>query len=123
VRRGWLRLPQWLRAWRAWINPVPLAAGAMTLVFGWIIIFGDQGLLTLRSLHHTSYELRHQTQRLTLQLEDLKEEQRRLEDRDYLEILIRQELGLVKPGETIYQFTTDAAPPDDTQNNGGKKIP
>ncbi|MBI2342797.1 MAG: septum formation initiator family protein [Deltaproteobacteria bacterium] len=100
-----------LRSWREWINPIPLAALALMALFGWYIIFGDQGLLTLRRLRGTKQSMLQTEQALTHRLEALHEETGRLQDPGYLEILLRKELGYVRPGETVYQF--DAEPKEE----------
>jgi len=45
---------------------------------------------------------------LEFKIEDLREEKDLLvSDREYIEKVIREELGLVKPGETVYKFVED----------------
>lgn len=93
-----------LGAWRKWVNPIPLAALGVSLVFGWYIVFGDQGLVRLRQLRHTESEMRQRELALASRLQTLAQEKVRLEDPDYLELIIRRELGYVRAGELIYQF-------------------
>ncbi|MBI4237442.1 MAG: septum formation initiator family protein [Deltaproteobacteria bacterium] len=101
-------MTKWLRhilgSWREWINPIPLAALALSLIFGWYIVFGDQGLVRLRQLRHTEGELRQRELALSSRLQTLAQEKVRLDDPDYLELIIRRELGYVRSGELIYQF-------------------
>jgi cell division protein FtsB len=94
----------WFRSWRDWINPIPLAAIALFLIFGWYMTFGDEGLLTLRRLAQTKDSLLHDEQALTHRLQELHHETRRLRNPAYLEILLRKEYGYVKEGEQVFQF-------------------
>lgn len=86
--------------------PLPkwLVVGLLVLLFGWLIIFGDQGLLTWRTLAEKKNELLREEAALTAKKQLLETETTRLEDPQYLEPVIRRELGYVKPGETVYQF-------------------
>lgn len=115
-----MRVPKlitYLRSWREWINPIPLAAICLIALFGWHIIFGDQGLLTRRSLRQTEHSLLTREQELTHAIEALHQETRRLKDPAYLEIFLRKELGYVRPGETVFQF------PEDWPESGPKSEP
>lgn len=100
----------WIDAWRDWINPIPMLAILLTLVFWWLLIFGDQGLLTWRGLAEKRRELIDQQTRLTEKQRQLEEEMQRLQDPHYVEPIIRRELGYVKPGETVFQFSDEAPP-------------
>ncbi len=73
-----------------------------------LALLGDRGALrALQTYHHK--------QELEQQLVDLQQEQQRLrqeirllrKDRDYWEKLARKELGLVREGELIYQFSDE----------------
>lgn len=96
--------PTWCTSWREWINPIPIVVVCVSLIFGWQLIFGDQGLLTWRSLARTKADLDAKERAHQTTLRNLQEEATRLEEPAYLEVIIRQELGYVKPGETVYQL-------------------
>lgn len=114
MKSWWKALKEWRGKmhvnWREWVNPVPIVALLVLIFFGWHIIFGDQGLLTWSKLKLTYKGLNSQERHLITRLRYLKVEAERLDDPEYLEPLIRKELGYVKPNETVYQFE-DVPPP------------
>jgi cell division protein FtsB len=70
-----------------------------------LIIWSPNGLLHLRQLHVEHQELLHKNQILERENHHLYEEIIRLQkDTDAIESLARQELGLVREGELIFQF-------------------
>lgn len=93
-----------LGSWREWFNPLPIAVIGLVLLFCWLLVFGDQGILTWSQLARKKTELANEETRLTQKLKDLETETKRLEDPKYLEPIIRKELGFVRPGETVFQF-------------------
>jgi cell division protein FtsB len=70
-----------------------------------LIIWSPNGLLHLRQLHAEHQELLQKNHILEKENHHLYEEISRLqEDPDAIESLARQELGLVREGELIFQF-------------------
>ena len=70
-----------------------------------LIIWSPNGLLHLRELHVEHQELLQKNNILGKENQDLYEEISRLQnDPDAIESLARQELGLVREGELIFQF-------------------
>jgi cell division protein FtsB len=103
-----------LRAWLreddgSWHDGAPRAFLLFLLIFGvgivLISLLGDQGLLSY-------YSLRREAASLRVEIENLRQEEgelaRRIQalrsDSSYIEMLARQRLGLVKPGETVLQL-------------------
>ncbi len=82
------------------------------LIFGSILLFSWLYLPSLtkyRDLKLKQEELDQQIEKLTQQITDIREERDLLKnDVEYLEKVIRDELGLVKPGEIVYKFVQDA---------------
>lgn len=72
------------------------------LSFLWFAIFGDQGLYQLHKSIKLKKELREDIVRLKDRIEHLKQNKKLLNDKDHLELVIRQELGYVKPGEVVF---------------------
>ena len=106
----------WQR-WQAWLaDGESLAAGQLPrffllflLLFGvgmiLISLVGDQGLIAYtslsreaRALHEDVGRLESRRVLLTQQIEALRS------DPDYIAVLARKRLGLVKPGETVLQL-------------------
>jgi len=83
-----------------------VVVGLMVLVILVFTVFGDHGLLKL-------VRSDRQKQAFVEQVEKLRSENAVLEERielltndfDYLERIAREDLGMVKPGEFVFQFT------------------
>lgn len=87
---------------------VALFVGLIAIVFG--IYFPV--LTKYRNLKMEEEALDQKITEVDKKIQALMEERELLKnDRDYIEKVIRQELGLVKPGEIIYKFVTDPPKP------------
>jgi cell division protein FtsB len=90
--------------------------GRLLLVLGFVLICyvyvgGDYGLLKIWSQHNQIEELKREAHRLRAEQYDLSRECLRLEsDSLFVEKKAREELGMVRSGERVYQFV----PPADT---------
>lgn len=74
-------------------------------------IVGEKGLLTLLTARRDFSAVEQSLQRARHHNEQLREEARRLrEDPSAIEELARRDLGLIKPGETLF-IIRDVAPP------------
>ncbi len=87
---------------RSWL----LLATCLVLLLS-CTVFGERGLMRI-------YELKREKQRVEHNINQLTEENMKMRqtikalrnDRDYIERIARQDLGLLKPDEVVYQFTT-----------------
>jgi len=106
----------WQR-WQAWLaDGDALATGQLPrffllflLLFGvgmiLISLVGDQGLIAYTSLRREARDLRANVSELESRRVLLTEQIRALRsDPDYIAVLARKRLGLVKPGETVLQL-------------------
>lgn len=82
-----------------------------SVLFLWLWIFGNQGLYELRQLSTIKQSLQKETLNLQKEKENLTTESKRLEEPEYMEHVIRQELGYVKPSEKVVQFTKPSVEP------------
>jgi cell division protein FtsB len=106
----WQRLQAWLAAGEAdGADSLPRFFLLFLLLFGvgmiLISLVGDQGLIAYTGLRGEAARLRSEVTRLeerrvllTRQIEALRS------DPDYIAVLARQRLGLVKPGEVVLQL-------------------
>jgi cell division protein FtsB len=111
---------RWLRDWLReddgmWHDAPPRPLLLFLLIFGLGIILisllGDQGLIAYHGLRREEAALR-------AEIAALQEEERKLaaeiealrSDSQYIEMLARRRLGLVKPGETVLQLPRAASP-------------
>jgi len=84
-----------------------ITSGIISLVIIGFTIFGDRGLLTYLSLREKQHEIGKEVAVLEEENRQLTQELIKLENSDYLERVIRQTLGMVRPGETIYIFPSE----------------
>ena len=104
-----------------WIKYKGVTAGAALFVLLLLIpaVWGSRGLLHLRRLQEQQRELEATAIRLQQQNDDLRTHLRRLRSDDrYLERVVRQRLGWVKPGEILYRL-----PRADRRRDTDRKIP
>ena len=87
----------------AFLTPPRLLLIVGIAAFFWFLVLGDQGVYQLRKLQVMHDDLASQREKLKGEIESLTYEEKRLEDPRNLEYVIREELGMVKPGEVIFQ--------------------
>ena len=100
-----------MRGWSSvWVRRLGIAA-LLAVALGWVPyhLYGSSGLsryVRLKSerdaLHETNLKLYEQNQRLRAELDALSDDDGNL-SRTAVERAARDELGLVKPGEVVYQ--------------------
>lgn len=96
---------------------------ALLLVIFLFTAFGERGLLHLWHLQEEKRDLDEKNFVLQRENEKLRENIDRLRKDDlYLERLAREELGLVREGEIIYQFPSEVVPPS-SQSSEQKALP
>jgi len=109
------RLRVWLRdddgSWR---EGAPRPFLLFLLIFGagigLVSLLGDQGWVAYRRLQQEESGLRAELRHLERESVELAQKVQALKsDPQYIEMLARQRLGLVKPGETVIELNTDAA--------------
>lgn len=84
-------------------NPLQWAMLAVFVAFCWFAVFGNQGLYTYTKLLTTQKALRAEAVMLQAKAEELRREEKLLHDPRYLETIIRQEMGYIRPGEVVFQ--------------------
>lgn len=93
--------PEERRRWRRRLRVV----GAAVLLLGIFAAVGERGIIRLYRLARTRADLALEIGRLNEANQQLAEQARALrEDPSRLEAIARDELGLVRPGESIYDF-------------------
>jgi cell division protein FtsB len=82
---------------------------ALLLLVGLAVVslVGDRGLVRLYQMHQEKTTLEGEVESLAATIDQLKDEARALRsDAATIEAIAREELGLVKPGELVFQFPT-----------------
>ena len=83
-----------------------VVVGILILLILGFTVFGENGLLNLVRSQKRTQALFLEAERLKKENQKLKEEIERLKnDPSHIERLAREELGMVKPGELVFQFT------------------
>ncbi|GAM07754.1 cell division protein FtsB [Geobacter sp. OR-1] len=83
-----------------------LIPAAVILFLLFFTVFGERGLLRIYELNREKQEMSRRSEALKVENENLKREIEALKsDRRYLESIARKDFGLVRPNETVYQFS------------------
>lgn len=85
------------------LTPVRALLIAAVVAFFWWFILGDQGVYQLRRLIEMQQRLVEDREELNDAIDDLEQEHALLRDPKNLEMVIRQELGFIRPGEIVFE--------------------
>jgi len=90
--------------WKKYKNPLAVFLFCIALTF-LLTIFGEKGLLTLRTMKAERDVIALQVRQLETDNGALREEIKRLKtDRKYIASIARRELGMIGKNEVIYRF-------------------
>jgi cell division protein FtsB len=82
-----------------------LLSGLFLLGMMWVTVWGEQGLLTVQHKQQDLTRLAREVEILEQENARLVQEVQRLRvDMVYLEKIAREEIGLVRPGELVFEF-------------------
>ncbi len=96
---------------RSWLRSRLVLAAILLLFLVATSLMGERGLIRLYQLHRTRAALTQEVEQLTAANAALEKEVRGLRtDPDRVEAIAREELGLVKPEELVYEFPTTGRP-------------
>jgi len=96
---------------RALVYGFPLTLLALAVVVVPLRIMDEQGLPRYRALSGELVEIRAENQRLFREVRDLERDVRALRtDPAAIERIARDELGMLRPGEILFQFPISTAP-------------
>jgi cell division protein FtsB len=90
----------------SFLTPVRVIVFTACFLFLWFLTFGDQGVQKLWKLVEMKNDLTSQRQELSRKIDALNDEKDVLSDPQNLEMVIRKELGYIKPGEVIFETKT-----------------
>ena len=85
------------------LTPARALALALVGIFFWWFILGDQGVYQLRRLLDMKHRLIKERSALNDDIDRLKREKELLNDPTKLEMVIRKELGYIRPGEIVFK--------------------
>jgi len=85
------------------LTPVRVIVAAIVLCFFWFVVLGDKGIYQLRQLLGMKNRLMTERHTLNDEIDKLSEEKKVLSEPANLEMVIRRELGYIKPGEIVFE--------------------
>lgn len=95
-----------------------IVTGMVSGYFAFLLTFGDKGVMKLLEVDRTHRQLKKEIEHLEEQNKKMRQKVQALKtDPDTIESIAREELGLAKKGELIYQFKRES----DDESNGPKK--
>ncbi len=71
-------------------------------IFALFAVFGDQGMIKLHQMRQDKAQLEQGIQQIQEESDTVAHEIQNLKDKKYLEKVIREELGFLRPDEVIY---------------------
>ena len=94
-----------------WLCLTLMASGLFLLLMMWLAMWGDRGLLAMWQRERDLILFDQQLVALKQENARLSEEIERLNtDLVYIEKIAREELGLVRPGEIVFEFAEERQP-------------
>jgi cell division protein FtsB len=88
-----------------WLSVVLMVSGLFLVMMMGLTVWGDRGLLAMWRKHHELDVLAREIETIEQENAVLTSEMQRLrKDPQYIEKIAREELGLVRPGEIVFEF-------------------
>jgi cell division protein FtsB len=89
-----------------WLAVVLMTSGLFLLAMMALTVWGDRGLLAMWGMQHELKRMAGELNTIEQRNADLGHDIQRLRsDLAYIEKIAREELGLVRPGELVFEFT------------------
>ena len=85
------------------LTPVRVIVIAVVGAFFWFVVLGDQGIYRRERLLEMKSRLTLENKALNDDIDRLTQEKRLLGDPANLEMVIRSELGYIRPGEVLFE--------------------
>ena len=96
------------------------------IIVGFLILFAFlylPGLSRLQELRSEEERLSKELGEINQKIQKLEEEKNLLQkDQDYLEKVVREELGLVRPGEMVYKLVPEDRPKPSAEGTSSKAL-
>ncbi|MFH1831031.1 MAG: septum formation initiator family protein [Pseudomonadota bacterium] len=85
------------------ITPIRIAVITAIVALLWFLVLGDQGIYQFRRLIEMKHRLMTERARINEEIDKLSQERQVLKNPENLEMIIRSELGFIRPGEVLYE--------------------
>jgi cell division protein FtsB len=90
---------------RLWVAIILMGSGLFLVVMMGLAIGGEHGFLAMWRMQRQMAQLAYEVRMIEQENRDLGREIQRLRhDMGYIEKIAREELGLVRPGELVFEF-------------------
>ncbi len=88
------------------LTPVRLVVLIAVVAVFWFLVLGDQGIYQFRQLMEMKHRFEAERLKINEEIDALTRERELLKDPKNLEMIIRSELGYIRPGEMIFEEKT-----------------
>lgn len=88
---------------RAAFTPARFLAVVAVIALFWFLVLGDQGVYQFRQLLEMKHRLTAERTQINEEIDNLTHEREILKDPENLEMIIRSELGYIRPGEMLFE--------------------
>jgi len=88
---------------RAVLTPVRAVVVIAVVALFWFLVLGDQGIYQFRQLIEMKHRLLAERTKINEEIDSLTNEREMLKDPENLEMIIRSELGYIRPGEILFE--------------------
>lgn len=101
---------KWVTRLRGAMSPIRLVVLLVVAAVFWFLILGDDGIGQFRQLLEMKQRLTAERAQINREIDRLTRERTLLKDPRNLEMIIRSELGYVRPGEILFEEKTPKKP-------------
>jgi len=97
------RVTKMITRLRTVFTPVRLVVLISVIALFWFLVLGDKGVYQFRHLLEMKHRLIADRTQMNDEIDRLTHEREVLEDPKNLEMIIRSELGFIRPGEILFE--------------------
>ena len=88
---------------RSVLTPVRAVVIIAVVALFWFLVLGDQGIYQFRQLMEMKHRYKAERSKINEEIDSLTKEQEMLRNPENLEMIIRSELGYIRPGEILFE--------------------
>jgi cell division protein FtsB len=88
---------------RGVLTPVRAVVIVAVVALFWFLVLGDQGIYQFRQLIEMRHRFQAERTKINEEIDTLTKEREMLRNPENLEMIIRSELGYIRPGEILFE--------------------
>jgi cell division protein FtsB len=88
---------------RGVLTPVRAVVIIAVVALFWFLVLGDQGIYQFRQLMEMKHRFLAERSKINEEIDSLTKEREMLRNPENLEMIIRSELGYIRPGEILFE--------------------